>query len=293
MTSTIRRITLVLAVIATNLHAMVHTRTIFASSRHTRSVTSQTGDVSLHATVDEEIKHEKKSRETLRFAGDLTFCCESVPDATYQEMVRFLIGDDCRRLLLSAGGTRDVESLPHSADLQRMWSMQVSSGFAENIPENGDKFLRTDTVVRFPGLRLTNTVVNGFVVDRMKSSAPECVSLLIGESRATSGRKPLVWLFNKLTGDGQHQQPQEYSQPKARVVTRTSVVEREDGATFQVDVRFQVLIDFPKTLLRFLPASKEKMEAKGSAAIKRAMSKDFEKAIKGVRRGFLEYYASS
>ena len=260
------------------------------------SIASQLdGDATaLHASApDSEERLEEEKGEVLRFAGDLVFACDPVPGATSLELVRFLTGEECRRLLLGAGGTRDVESLPESSALRRMWSAQASSGFAGDVPERGDEFLRTDTVVRFPGLALTNTVVNGFaVVDEGESSA-ECVSLLIGESRVTSGRRPLVWLFDKLTGDGRRQ-PEEYSQPKARVVSRTSVVATEDGTpAFRVDVRFRVSIEFPRTLLRLLPTSKENMESKGSAAIERAMSKDFGKAVEGVQKGFLECRSSS
>jgi len=245
---------------------------------------------------------DKSRGETLRFAGDLTFHSESVDSGSSQrikqdDLSTFLKGEECRRLLLGAGGTRDVESLPASSELQGMWTKQVNMGFAKGLPETPEEFLRTDTVVRFAGLTLTNTVVNGFSIvdstsEESDSLASECVSLLIGESRTTSGRKALVWLFNKLTGDGS-QQLHEYSEPKASVVTHTSIIEKGDGtANIRIDVRFQVLIDFPKRLLRILPTSKEKMESQGSAAIQRAMSKDFEQAVEGVRAGFLEFQSS-
>ena len=137
------------------MHAMViQPRTPLFRSRHTMSIASQLdGDATaLHASAsDSEERLEDEKGEVLRFAGDLVFACDPVPDATSLELVRFLTGEECRRLLLGAGGTRDVESLPESSALRRMWSAQASSGFAGDVPARGDEFLRTDTVVRSPG----------------------------------------------------------------------------------------------------------------------------------------------
>jgi len=275
---------------ARTLHHQRHSAATFLSSSS-----------AVEAGVTEGTENDNKTR--LRFAGDLTFDSEPLA-ASKPDMNSYLTTNECRKLLLGAGGSRSVESLPPSPGLQTMWTNQLASGFAQRLPEVPDEFLRTDTAIHFPGLTLTNTVVNGFSiveksVDETRLSSEEsteyaCASLLIGETRTVIGRKPLVWLFNKLTGDGgannKKDGEESYSDPKAKVVTHTFVAEHNnsDNLVFRINVRFEVIVEFPKRLLRILPASQSTMEAKGSAAIQKAMSKDFSAATKSVRNGYIK-----
>jgi len=278
------RLLLVIGLLRTTTDALVSLPT--ATSQHAKPLKATSRG------TDEE------RSAALRFSGDLSFASAPVAtsrDVTARGMSAFLRSADGRTHLLGAGGTRRVEVLPSSPALQRRWRRQVDGGFAPGLPERPDAFLRTNTTIEFPGLTLTNTVVNGVAIvyggtgEQKATEATECASVLIGESRTTTGTRPLVWLFNRLTGDGATP-AREYSDPKARVATRAAVFEDPAGGTaaFRIAVRFEVRLRFPRRLLRLLPVPRAAMEARGSAAIERALAKDFAAAVDGVREGFLE-----
>jgi hypothetical protein len=244
---------------------------------------------------------ERKNRVALVFACDLTFSCDPLPGNTkVEDMAEFLVSEECRRLLLSAGGTRAVEKLQVTPDLQGMWTeacdgLFVNSSSSPSLPKEPEEFMSTDAIIPFSGITLTNTVVNG--VTRMedekeKGGLPKYLFVLVGEKRSVKGPKPLVWLYNKMTGVNGDEDTDTacYSKPKGGVFTYSSIVDKDDAPAFNVDVHLRIVIEFPKYVMRLLPASKEKIEEQGSNACARAVSKDVELAVRNVREAFLTWH---
>jgi hypothetical protein len=280
-----------------NLQAFVQPRSSSVPRKVVFVSTRRLQTTSLHA--------EKKNRETIVFACDLTFTCDPLPDnIKVEDMAEFLKGEECRRLLLSAGGTRAVEKLQVTPDLQGMWTEACDGFFFSNssslsLPKEPDEFMSTDAVIPFPGITLTNTVVNGITRmedEKEKGGLPKYLFVLVGEKKSVEGPKPLVWLFNKMTGVDDNKNDEDadtgcYSKPKGYAVTYSSIINNKDGAlAFNVDVRLQIVIEFPRYVMRLLPASKEKMEQQGSNACARAVSKDVELAVRKVREAFLTWH---
>jgi len=132
---------------------------------------------------------------------------------------------------------------------------------------------------------------------------PEYRAFLIAEQRQVFGPRPIVWLYNQLTGggggggsssssssseekqtgsqQGEDVDQQQLSESNGTAVTRIYL--RQDDATQAFSIGFDctitVTVKFPKFLLRILPASKEKMEEQGSAAVQKSIEKDIRHAV--------------
>jgi hypothetical protein len=229
----------------------------------------------------------EKQKETLKFGADLKFTSESLSDAKVEDVAAFFRRKECLDLILGAGGTRPVKELTATPQLKKMW-LEACDHFESAPPEDGDPILSTDTVISLPGITLTNTVINGVKLLEDEKGLPMYETVLIADKRTASGPKPIVWLYNQLTGTGQANDD-EFSPPQARVISRASITEKNGEFFFNVQVLFRIVVEFPAILVRILPTSKEKMEEQGANSISKGIAKDVEISIDALRKAFLSW----
>ncbi len=171
--------------------------------------------------------------------------------------------------------------------------------------------LATETVVQFPGFKTINSVLNGCQHIPSEHSTNESKNFfsrmnlsdkafpkenelvhkfyLIGDKKRWVGPAPIVWLVRKLTGiEGTKDGP--YSSSETRAVSQVSVYVQNDHTVqmqqrtvgFQLDIDCAVKVEFPKFLLRLLPAPRHKVEQRGTQAIRTAILQDANSAVQAV-----------
>ena len=164
---------------------------------------------------------------------------------------------------------------------------------------------------------------------RSRRRGKEYHTLLIAEQRQAMGPAPLVWLYNQLTGgeskrikqqqqsitegipsDGELETSSSKSsnsrtgEASGYAISRIYIMEERpdsDGTAaageYYYKIGFEctveVMVQFPRLLLKLLPVSKEKMEQQGSLSVKKAVEKDILKAIESTTQAFDEWKATT
>jgi hypothetical protein len=232
--------------------------------------------------------HAASRKSSLEFIGDMVETSDPLDNVSRENAVRFLQSNRFLELLLSGGGKRAVTAVERTPELEEMWQNAYDNLEMKCQPQEIDSLLATDTVIQFPGLKLTNTVVNG-VKKFEKEDCVECI--LVAEKRTPSGAPPLVWMFNQLTGGSAQAN---FTPPQGHALSQMSVVEKGEGElAYETDVKITIVINIPAAVIRLLPASHEKMEAQGSEAIKNSVAKDVMPALAAVRKACMEEMAAS
>ena len=138
---------------------------------------------------------------------------------------------------------------------------------------------------------------------------------LIGDSKRLIGSPPVVWLVRKLMGDETAEEDtaslssssQPYKPSETRGITQVSIYTQDDALStrpissddtnkssdsqsasstvgFRVDIDCTVQIEFPKLLLRLLPASRSKVEERGTKAVRKAILQDATTAVEAIQQ---------
>jgi hypothetical protein len=229
--------------------------------------------------------HAEKQKETLKFGKELTFTSKPLSDAKIEDVVEFFKRKECLDLILGAGGSRPVKEITATPQLKKLWLEACDQFESVSPPEDGDRMLSTDTVLQLPGITLTTTGINGVKLLKDGKGLPMYETVLIADRRTAKGPAPIVWIYNQLTGDDKVKDG-EYSPPQARVMSRSSITEKNGKCTFNVFVDFRIVVEFPAILVRILPTSKDKMEEQGTNSISKGIAKDVEISIDSLPKAF-------
>jgi hypothetical protein len=210
----------------------------------------------------------------------------------------FLLLTETRNLLLSAGGQRHCQQVPLSTPTKHLWKQicndrDDSSAMTED--SNKVTMMATETKVKFPGFLLRNTVLNAcrLIKHDTESGLPALDFCLIGDKKHVEGNAPVVWLVQKLTGISEYDPEQFFEQSETSAMTHVHVVPSSQGKTEQLQLEmkidFKTTVAFPKRMLKVLPASKDKVEKRGSDSISKVIRKDGRDALQAVRQAWLEF----
>lgn len=243
---------------------------------------------------------------TLHFAGSETFQSDPVPLQSYSTLKSFFSKEEVQSMLLSGNGDGDVPpkslSKEESKSYKDQWTEQARKvGGEDPDPDNGDIVYKVNTGgINFAGLKVKSEAIIG--VKLVKSNGdgendmvlPQYELVLIGDQRNVKGPKVLVWIFNKLTGQGSNKS--ESDEKKDQSVQSLSKfyakVESDDKGescvTFSIDSSLDISVKFPSLLLKILPVSKEKAEEQGSASVKKVLMKDTSASL----RRIADFYTS-
>lgn len=261
--------------------------------------------------------------ETLVFKVDCTVRSEPVGcgGASQEEqaaLVDFFQRQSTLALLVSAGGARKCTQIPMTPHIQNLWKEACDQYYGADAFDNDDAgqnhkapvVMATNVDTKFPGFRYATTVLN---YCKRLPAAPEndgmpCYEFyLIGEKKELTGSPPVVWLVRKLIGLPPPQPSEKTSGETADFVapatcakSRVSITEvqqdHNQGSNkeyaFQMDLEFRTMVQFPKMLLKLLPASKEKVEERGTESVRKLVTKDGHAALSAVCNEWLKLQRS-
>ena len=230
--------------------------------------------------------------EKLKFAVNITATSDPIENVTVNQLGQFLLTTICRDVFLSAGGKTQCIEESISMEFEQLWTAECQSHYGpEMLLESGDALVKSESAVQFPALKMVNVVYSG-VKARSKGNLPYYDIILIGERKRVFGAPPIVWLFNKLTGHSAEKEDL-LRPPSARVQSTISVEDKELGPCFCFDCSAEIVVEFPKALMKFAPVSKEKMEEQGTVAVRKAIEKDIFQALNSVNKVYVDWAATA
>ena len=234
---------------------------------------------------------QRHATAKLVFRGDYVTTTDPLPAGTTQEDVaHFLSTPENRNVFLSAGGTRAVEPVDMTPQFKRYWQ-DICQHFHSSVsPADDDQLVQVATEVKFPGLKLVTTTLSGIKEIRNDKQILQAYEVfLIAEKMEPKGAVPMVWIYNKLTGNDKNEKGVFQPPKQAKAKSVIGYTELDDGSlalSFQLDM--QITIEFPAVLLKILPTSKAKAEEQGSAAVMKTVSKDIDLAMMTAYDKFME-----
>lgn len=230
---------------------------------------------------------------SLKFVADFSMTSSPLADASVEDVKAFVHSPDFPRLVLCGDDEDRVASEEATPALLDMWTRTCEETYGlEYLPADGDRILTATTSINFPGLKLFTTTCSGVKVKEGDDGFLEHNFVLFAEKRDPQGLAPVVWIFNQLTGASKRDDNQ-YSFADGRAKTRVSVVEIDGEYCLEFDCSFVISVNFPKTLMRILPSSKEKMEEQGSVAIAKTVKAEVTKSAKTTEEAFTRFKAGS
>ncbi|EEC50589.1 predicted protein [Phaeodactylum tricornutum CCAP 1055/1] len=226
-----------------------------------------------------------RDQSSLTFRCDIQYTSEVLPECGKEEAAAFLFRPETRDLLLSAGGSRLVKEVLVTPEIKGMWVEACQRYYSqEDFPEKGDKVMVVGTEIKFPGLKLMIKALSGVKAYSTDDGLYIYKFYSIAEKQQVEGALPVVWLFNQITGA--KDKPNGFGPSNAWSKTCVSIVELGAGTAYNFDCTFEIKMQFPATLLRLLPASKEMVEEQSSITIRNTLFKDIVKAVDASHKAF-------
>ena len=254
--------------------------------------TNREGEESTMVVDDDEGQATKSATESLTFVGIASVTSKEFPMKDRDTILKFLQNKTNTNLLMSAGGSRPVESLEVTSELLDEWRMYCDIVGSKYPNVDTDWAIATETSgINFVGLikvvskgRFGAKIVHD---ENDANAAPVFEVTGLTDSRSVTGFAPFVAIYKALTGEDKAKDNTKVSSI-ARVSYKT-VGENGEKFVFTSDVRVNIKINFPAFLLKILPQGKEKTEEKGGEAVSKAVVKDVEKSIKAIEEAYEEY----
>jgi hypothetical protein len=235
------------------------------------------------SSIDDEGAPQGSS--TLTFAGKLCLSTKPLPSSTPEKILRFLQTPEHRNMLMTSGGERPVEELELTPTLLSEWKTACDTVGAKH-PNSDDVIVSIITPgIHFPGLKITSRAKIGtkFILESEPYKSYYEFTGVADETTA-EGLKPVVWIYNTLTGAGKKDEKLRRS---FNSLSRFSCEKTgDDTVVFKTDVFLSVGIEFPAILLKILPTNKEKAEKTGGQAIVKALEKDVAKALSKIEEKY-------
>ena len=236
----------------------------------------------------------------LQFQASTDYATEPLKniEQTSKSLQAFFFDERIRNKIL-AGSDNHVEKLASpSRSLFRNWQEETTrNGFVP--PSTKDPILKvTSTGISFPGLALRLVATVGCKKVVRNDTCGLQITLLCNELKA-EGPKPLVWVFNELTGaEKKPDQRKPHAnlfpgRPDSRFTTHstntvTAELNAKDGVVFRSAAKLVIDVSFPSIFLNILPVSKETAERQGSEAILKVVSRDIGPCLDELRREYSE-----
>lgn len=232
------------------------------------------------------------SDSSLVFHTDCTLRSDPLPLSHHhdkQALFSFFQQESTRNLLVSGGGRRPCRQVPVTPQIETLWKRACDAYYGpERLPQPSDVAMATETETSFPGFTFQTLVLNGCKLynSNSKATSPSYEFCLIGDRKTLRGSPPIVWLVQKLTG---HTPQNDFQLSETRAISRVSIVDN----MFQIDIQLTTTVHFPKLFLRLLPASKEKVEERGTQSVTKAVVKDAGNALSAVQEAWLQQLSQS
>ena len=170
-------------------------------------------------------------------------------------------------------------------------------------PESGDVVCRVNTGgMNFAGLSVQSDAMIGTKLilpaeATPSPSSPEYQLVFIKDRKNVTGPRLLVWIFNKLTGDGNENEDENEGEDREQAVTSLArfyaKISSDDddeskSVVFTIETSLDIAVKFPSLLLKILPVSKEKAEMEGSASVVKTLVKDTNASLQRIVESYVE-----
>lgn len=237
-------------------------------------------------TVDEAV-----DQASLVLRADYVGESSSAPATSQEAMLEFFSDPKHSTCLITAGNKRESHTVPVTDELLSKWKKRGSILGAEE-PNEGDVIISVRTGgIKFPGVTVESTSLIGstLLLPTDSNPFPSYEFVLIQDQREATGLKPIVWVYNQLV------HPERAKDASPMSLSRVAPYPTEDGKsiTFKIHSFLEINVKFPAVLLKILPMSKEKAEAKGADAVLKVLKNDIDVSIEQFRDIYVESLQSS
>jgi hypothetical protein len=268
---------------------------------------SSTATVATVQVVQLSEHHPSKAAE-LNFQGQFYHDAETIPitEVSTHRLFSFF-QDPVNRNLVLKGGGNPTEHIPATHDICETWGAQsrIVKSAPPTIAARDDDDDTTSvlaiysTVPLLPGLSIRAVSYTGCkLLAHPQTSLPMYEFTLIYETYSAIGTKPMVWIYNQLTGGAGNTQQHRAVEEEAPSTCHTHALSR---ITMEPDAEsgmfrlcyfgmVRVSCSIPRRLLKILPFSQRKIEAKVSKAIVKQLKREGLQSIEKFRAA-LEIWA--
>jgi hypothetical protein len=272
---------------------------------------SSTATVATVQVVQLSEQHPSKAAE-LNFQGQFYHDAETIPitEVSTHRLFSFFQNPVNRNLVLKGGGN-PTEYIPATQDICETWGAQsrIVKSAPPTIAAKDDDDDTTSvlaiysTVPLLPGLSIRAVSYTGCkLLAHPQTSLPMYEFTLIYETYSAVGTKPMVWIYNQLTGGGagvggntqQHRAVEEEAPSTCHTHALSRITMEPDAESGMFRLCYfgmvQVSCSIPRRLLKILPFSQRKIEAKVSKAIVKQLKREGLQSIEKFRTA-LEIWA--
>jgi hypothetical protein len=240
---------------------------------------------------DNDVSVQQQKYYDLDFQGEFhhTESFHQTENACNEHIHHFFQKSYNRNLLLK-GGDNPLEPVPASAELYDTWETQsriVNSRIPDRTSDEDHILAVYTTVPLFPGLQIDAVSYTGVkLILSPLTNLPMYEFTLIKEYYLPRGTRTMEWLFSRIAGNNQEgsehyhiKDGQQYvSSPsrKTHALTRVSLESDATTRTFRIKYNGHVRVScsVPRTVLRYLPFSKQAVEAKVSKSIVKQLRRE-------------------
>lgn len=232
---------------------------------------------------------ETNDEASLVLRADYVGESKPAPVTSQEAMIDFFRDPKHCACLISAGNTRESHTVPTTDELLQKWKSRAASLGGEQ-PEMSDYIISVRTGgIRFPGVTVVSTSLIGskLLLPTDSTGFPGYEFTLIQDQREATGLRPIVWVYNQLTGAGNKERENDAAPTS---LSRVAPCPTPDGesVTFKIDSFLEIRVKFPAVLLKIMPVSKEKAEAQGAEAVINVLKKDIDVSIDKFRDIYVE-----
>jgi hypothetical protein len=212
----------------------------------------------------------------------------TLPASSSENLVSFFQDPKHRDLALKGGGN-PIDPVPITPQLYEEWNTQsrIVQSTAPDTSNDRTILAIHSTVSLLPGLAIKAVSITGCkLLQHPVTSLPSYEFTLIKEDYHPEGVKPMVWIFNIVAGrTGAH--PSDVQSRNTHAISRISVERVADSKTGALRLcyfgRVKVDCSLPRRLMKCLPLSKQKMEAKVSKSIVKQLEREGVQSVKKFR----------
>jgi hypothetical protein len=246
------------------------------------------------AKGDSKIFHDMTNQEDLVFEGTFEYQSDLLPSwitSSPSDLMDFFLQPENRDLVIKGGGN-PCEIIPPSSTLYDEWKR--NSQIVQSSPPDGqhEQILAVYSDVHLvPGLSINAVSYTGCkVLTEPQTALPYYEFTLVKEDYQGKGSRPMVWVFDKITGKHSKSNSKKIMQPAESLLlydtnniqnnyqesnSRTYALSRvtikhdakHNGCRVCYYGHVKVVSKLPKRMLRILPLPKRTVENKVSQSI--------------------------
>lgn len=241
-----------------------------------------------------DYSNKSSTTQDLIFEGTVEYQSDLLPMSTKaspKDLLEFFLNTKNRDLVIKGGGNR-CEVIPPTQELYDEWAK--NSRIVRSTPPNQqcEEILAVSSDVHLaPGLSISAVSYTGCkLLIEPKSALPFYEFTLVKEDYCAKGSRPMVWIFNKVTGKHNNVNNRSDEEIDTNTHEGSSKTYALSRLTLQLDKehngcrvcyygRVKVVSKLSNRMLRILPLPKKTVEATVSKSIVSQLEKEGVKSV--------------